>query len=426
MSFFTATSLSASNLLSKIKRTTLIAIAGSIGIIGVSSILGVYCGVNNYIYNMQDDMLSSYPIGIGEEAMDMTSLLTGLSNQEKDELQQFDTSTRIGLDSMIEFLMSKYTDFTNVKTNDINEDLVEYIEAMPSSYYSALTYNYGIDPTNNIFTAFKEKKDSDKTDIISMNGLTQRYIKTLMSVNGFSEYAKFVDLFLNFTSCLPEEKDYILSQYDLLGNSKYAEADDEMVLVVDKETTMTDLNLARMGYYPQDEFLNIAMRAVKNKEAQKQYLAGEITEKEYNDILEENKKTYKYESSFSYEDILGHEFYYYPHDAIYKQNPYFVSHNQASGAMSGEDADGNKYFLSLSYLPSIDEIAKYISTSALPISNLSGDALSGSYIVIDNTNNIKVNESVAFFRMGERDTTKCVIDGNWMGFGASVGVSAYI
>ena len=49
MSFPTATGLSFYNLLSKLKRTILIAVAGSIGIIGVSAVLSVSTGVNRYI-----------------------------------------------------------------------------------------------------------------------------------------------------------------------------------------------------------------------------------------------------------------------------------------------------------------------------------------------------------------------------------------
>ena len=396
MSFFTATGLSVSNLLSKFKRTLLVAIAGSIGIIGVSTILGVSCGVNDYIYDMQDDMLSSYPIEIAEESMDMTSLLAGLSSQDQTKIQEFDTTTRVGMDSMISYLMTKYTDFTNVKTNDINQELLKYLDEMPKSYYSAMTRDYGIDPTNNIFTSFKEKKDQAEADIISVNGLTQRYTKTLMSVKGFEEYASFVDLFTNFMKEMPDEEEYILSQYDLLGNSRFATAADEMVLVVDNKTTLTDLIYAQMGYYPEDEFLNIAKKAVKSKDAQKEYLAGEITQAEYEQKLVEIEEKYQYESTFTYEDILGHEFYYYPHDIIYNDNPSFVSHNNVVASMTGLDMSGNRTILTLSYINSSDN-------------------LTGTYIVLDSGNNVISNEYAVFLRMSERNTAKSVLDGTWGG-----------
>ena len=396
MSFFTATGLSISNLLSKFRRTLLVAIAGSIGIIGVSTILGVSCGVNDYIYDMQDDMLSSYPIGIAEESMDMTSLLSGLSNQDQKKMQEFDTTTRVGMDSMISFLMSRYTDFTNVKTNDINHDLLKYIDEMPESYYSAMTKSYGIDPTNNIFTSFKEKKDQENVDIISINGLTQRYTKTLMSVKGFEEYASFVDLFTNFMKEMPNEENYILSQYDLLGNSRFANKEDEIVLVVDGKTTLTDLIYAQMGYYPEDEFLNIAKKAVKSKDAQKELLANKITQEEYEQKIAEIEEKYQYESTFTYEDILGHEFYYYPHDVIYNENPSFVSHNNVVASMTGVSMAGNRTILTLSYVNS-------------------SDTVTGTYIVLDSMNNVVANEYAVLLRMGSRDASKSVLDGVWIG-----------
>ena len=396
MSFFTATGLSVSNLLSKFKRTLLVSIAGSIGIIGVSAVLAVSCGVNNYIYDMQDDMLSSYPISVTEEAMDMTSLLTGLQNQDGDDFEKFDITTRVGLDSMIKFLMTKYTDFTNVKSNDINDKLLKYIKEMPEEYYSAMSFEYGIDPTNNIFTSFTEKKGSNESDIISVNGLTQRYIKTLMTVEGFSDYAKYTTIFTNFMHQLPEEEDYIMEQYDLIAGTGYANNEDEMLLVVDKDTTLTDLVYAQMGFYPQDEFLNIAKQAVMGKEAQKAYLNGDISETEYKRRLEEYKISYAYDTSFSHEELLNHEFYYYPHDAIYKENPPFVSHNQVIASVSGISTAGDRYILSLTYLSS-------------------NDMITGTYLVVDSANNLVSNEIAAFYRSGERDVTKSVLDGAWTG-----------
>ena len=397
MSFFTATGLSISNLWSKFKRTALVAIAGSIGIIGVSTILGVSVGVNNYIYDMQDDMLSSYPITISEESVDMTSLLTGLSNQDKKELAKFDTNTKVGVDSMIAYLMSKYSDFTNVKTNDINEDLLTYIAGMPSEYYSAMSYDYSIDPTNNFFTAFKRKKTDGEKEIISFNGLTQQYIETLMHVEGFKEYATFVDLFTNFMNQLPGEQDYILSQYDLLGNSRFPTAQNELLLVVDDKTTLTDLILAQMGYYPQDQFLNIAKKAVKENDAYKALNDGDITQQQYDALVAYYDEKIQYDKTFDIDDILNHEFYYYPHNAIYRETPDFVSHNQATISLKG---NGSGYLTGWTFILGLN----YDSGN---------DALTGSLIAIDGSDNIQMNQSIVLYRQTEYDTTKSVADGKW-------------
>ena len=170
MSFLTATALSIANLFSKSKRTVLVAIAGSIGIFGVSTVLAASTGVRQYIDNMQDDMLSSYPLQIQEETVDYSSLMTGLYADTDKKIAEFDTTTRVGLNSMIDYLMDRYSDLTAVKTNTINDDLVQFVKEIPSEYVSALSFSYGIDPTNNIFTDWKPSDKEDRMNI-SLNGL---------------------------------------------------------------------------------------------------------------------------------------------------------------------------------------------------------------------------------------------------------------
>ena len=310
MSFFTATALSVANLFSKSKRTILVAIAGSIGIFGVSTVLAASTGVRRYIDNMQDDMLSSYPLAISEEAVDYSSLMTGLYTDSDSKIKEFDTTTRVGLNSMIDYLMDKYTDLTSVKTNTINEDLVQFVKEIPSQYVSALSFSYGIDPTNNIFTNWEPTVGAEPINI-SLNGLTQRYISELTTVKGFSQYANYVDLFTDFMQLLPDEESYILSQYDLLGNSRFPQNENEIVLVVESDTTLTDLLFAQMGYYHEEEVMNIAKKAIKKYDPEYE---PDKTAAEREKILDE---LYPYATSFSYEELLNKKLTYYPHDTIY-------------------------------------------------------------------------------------------------------------
>ena len=78
MSFFTALSLSLNNLLTKKARSFLTSFAGSIGIIGIALILSVSNGVQLYINSVQQDTLSSYPIALQAEEMDMSSIMLSL------------------------------------------------------------------------------------------------------------------------------------------------------------------------------------------------------------------------------------------------------------------------------------------------------------------------------------------------------------
>ena len=307
MSFFTALGLSFSNLLSKAKRTVLVAVAGSIGIFGVSTVLAASTGVRHYIDTMQDDMLSSYPLTIAEEAVDYSSLMTGLYSDPDTKIKNFDTTTKVGLNSMIDYLMDRYNDLTDVKTNVINDDLVQFVKEIPQEYISALSFSYGIDPTNNIFTNWAPK-DGDPEVSISLNGLTQRYIAELKTVEGFSSYATYVDLFTDFMKLLPAEEDYILSQYDLLGNSHFPQNENEIMLVVESDTTLTDLVFAQLGFYQEEEVMNIAQKAIaKYDKKSKDY--GK-TDKELDDL-------YPYRTEFEFTELLGKQLTYFPHDLIY-------------------------------------------------------------------------------------------------------------
>ena len=78
MSFLTALSLSLTNLRTKMGRTVLTAFAGSIGIIGIALILALSAGINDYINQVQEDTLSSYPLTIQAESTDMTAMMASL------------------------------------------------------------------------------------------------------------------------------------------------------------------------------------------------------------------------------------------------------------------------------------------------------------------------------------------------------------
>lgn len=75
LSLRSAFKLSAKNLLSKFKRTFLVCLAGSIGIIGVATVLSVSTGTQNYIHAMQNDMLSGNPVAVNAEALDMNAVM---------------------------------------------------------------------------------------------------------------------------------------------------------------------------------------------------------------------------------------------------------------------------------------------------------------------------------------------------------------
>ena len=327
MSFVTATGLSFSNLLSKLKRTILVSIAGSIGIIGVSSVLAVSFGVNNYIDSMQDDMLSQYPVSVSEQAVDYTSLMTGLSSWQKAEAAKYLGTDLIGVDSMIAYLMDKYNDLTSAikKTNDINEDFVGYVKNMPDEYYASINYNYGLDVTNNLYTTWNRGYEGDEghDKVISLNGLTQMYISELQTVPNFGEYAMYVNLFTNFVNQLPANQDYIMDQFDFVGkNSRFPQNKNEMVVVVDDDQTLTDILFAQLGYFTEGEFLDLARKTIDLQNLKNQLNAEEITKAQYEAGIAAIEAQYedKIPDNFSVEEVLDKEFYYLPHDNMWSKS----------------------------------------------------------------------------------------------------------
>lgn len=323
MSLFTATGLSLSNLRSKLKRTILVTIAGSIGIIGVSAVLAVSRGVKDFIGDMQNDMLSAYPVQIAEQSVDYTSLMSGLNATDAKEHFVYDPEDpKVGVDSMINYLMTAYSDITKVKTNTIDRNLVAYVDSIPQDSVAVTTHNYGIDPTNNIFGKWTD--DSVGTDVkdryMSFNGLTQRYIAELKTVQDFSSYASYVDLFTGFMKQVPDKKEYIEEQYDIIAGDALSLGEDDLVLVVDKNTTLTDLVLAQTGVFGHDEFLNIAQTAIEENKYKKSPEYTTDTPEVRKQKLEDIRAAHPYRKEFKYEDLLGRKFTYLPEDALYEYN----------------------------------------------------------------------------------------------------------
>ncbi len=317
MSLITSMGLSLSNLVSKMRRTVLVTIAGSIGIIGVSAVLAASRGVKDYIKDLQNDMLSSYPISIAEESVDYTALITGLNNQTNREKFKFDPKDpKVGVDSMLSYLMTAYSDLTNVKTNTIDEKMLDFIDKMPKDNVGSIKYNYAIDPTNNIFGEWYDQKSETK-NFYSFNGLTQRYIAELMTVEGFSEYANFVDLFTSFMGELPAEDTYIADQYDVIAGDTYAPKENDLVLVVDQDTTLTDIVLAQIGVFDHDSFINIAKCAMAEKNLKEDPEFEKKSQAEKDEAIKQVREENKYPRDFSYDELVGREFYYFPQDTIY-------------------------------------------------------------------------------------------------------------
>ena len=299
LSFWTAFKLSARNLRSKLKRTILTCVAGSIGIIGVATVLSVSTGVRSYINDMQEDMLSGNPITISETGMNLESLLsmTDTSTQEE-ALKDSIEDGYINVNRFIEYLVSQTGSLDAFRIqNEFSEEYLQFLQNMPKEYYAAIATYYGIDVKNNIYTNIQLQGYEEK--IMSLSSIITTYT-SMLNQTELKEYSSLVGMVTNNINQAVNNNDFIATQYDIISNpkeSKFAEEANEIMLVVNDDQELTDLILAQLGYYTQEEFLNIIYKAIDSEK--------------YDSSLDKNQ--------FSYDELLNKTFIYYPNDTIFKQ-----------------------------------------------------------------------------------------------------------
>ena len=320
MSFWTAFKLSFKNLMSKAKRTFMIILAGSIGIIGVATVLAVSRGVNDYIDEMQDDMLSGNPIEVGETAVDYSSFMGGSSL--KDTRKALEAGDYVNVNSMIQYLVGNQEVLLNMMTkNAINKDYVDFVMSMPSEYYSAISLDYGLDITPNLFTEFSIGYDG-----VEHPGVETKQVQSIQSINRLysslikemDDYADYADIITQLTSTFSQsvsDNDYIQTQYDVVYGNLPSKTND-VIIVLDEDSMLSDLLLAQLGYFTQEEFFNMVYDGLLTS------LTGK--EETYDDLVksyEDAKTAAGYPTHFEYEELLGKKFTWYSNDAIYSINP---------------------------------------------------------------------------------------------------------
>lgn len=296
MSFFTAFRLSARNLISKKGRTAMVGFAGSIGIIGIALVLAFSAGIKGYIASMQDDMLSGNPITISKTAFDMGAISDMMDTGDKIEIIK--NPNYVYISSVIEHLIKTQDDLGNIMVeNEITKEYVDYVKAMPSEYYNTMTLGYGIDFTKTIFTNFHEYKGGP-TRHMSVKQLTDIY-KSVIGETEYSDLARMIDSLAPGFNQAPDNLDYIRNQYDVVSG-EIADEKDEIMLVLDSNDELTDLLLARLGYFSQAEFLEIIHKASDKDE-------------EGNPVYNEQL----YREYFTYEELLGKTLSWYPTDSLF-------------------------------------------------------------------------------------------------------------
>ncbi len=332
MSFWTAFKLSARNLYSKFRRTIMVVIAGSIGIIGVSAVLAVSQGVRDYITNIQDDLLSGNPVQIQKSGIDYETLMNSSSFQiQTNAVKQSTENGKINVNSLVKYLVQNQKALESLAfQNEFDDNYVSYVLSMPKEYYNTINLKYGMSVDYNIYTEYKVshnpsdpnydlKKEYDGS--ISLDAINQTYAKTIRNILAAVDVESgkvdtYSDLITKLTKPMTQTIDldhntYIKEQYDLVAGSypKETTGDDrEIMIVLDNSGMVTDLMLAQLGYFSQEEFFDTIYDAINesNKEIE--------GKKDYPIYV--NKSDIK--ERFTYEELLGKKFTWYPNDTIFE------------------------------------------------------------------------------------------------------------
>jgi putative ABC transport system permease protein len=231
MGFWTALSLSFKNLLTKKMRTFLTSFAGSIGIIGIALVLGLSGGFGNYIDKMQVDTMSSYPLSISKNGINIDSIM---SMELPDIGKKFTDAQKVYLQKVKEKLES--INKKNTITKQYIDEVIKPIEQNKKLCYG-VSYDYD------------------------------------MEINAYSNaliYNSYHSRITNSTLIqLIDNDEYLLSQYDVLRGDLPKEYD-EAVIVVDQYNRITDINAQMLGLNIDDDeisfddIMNLTFRVVTN------------------------------------------------------------------------------------------------------------------------------------------------------------------
>ena len=293
MSFLTALGLSFNNLMTKKGRTIMTAFAGSIGIIGIAAILALANGVNEYIAKVEEDTLSSYPLTISKQSMDISGMLSedaGPGNGAAASEEGEGDGEKDGDGQIPEFMM--LTDmFASVGSNDLS-GLKSYLETNPEGLdedVNAIQYDYGLTPL-----VYKADTSGGAVQLnpnalsTAMTGGASGTATAGMSTGGMSVFNEMID-----------DQELLESQYDVVAG-RWATAADECVLVLTQSGRISDYTLYGIGVLDPAELTKMVNSAMSGT-------AGDNTV-EREDV------------DFTYDDALGLSFKVIAPTDAYRRN----------------------------------------------------------------------------------------------------------
>ena len=257
MSYLTALSLSFNNLLTKKGRTILTSFAGSIGIIGIALILSLSDGFNNYIKDVEENTLSTYPLEITDATVDMSSMMglmlgTDMESTYEHDMDKIYSNNFVG--DYMETMMGE------VKINDM-KSFMDYIEngdgSVVKDYSSDIMYMYGI-------TVNAYKKDTN-SEIYQVNPACVFESIGMGSMSQMSEMTSVSSMnTTNVWSEMISNQELLDSQYDVIAG-RWPEKYDEVILVVSEKNEITDYELYALGLRDITELQEMMKAAFKGE-----------------------------------------------------------------------------------------------------------------------------------------------------------------
>ncbi len=299
MSFFTALSLSLNNLLTKKTRTFMTSFAGSIGIIGIALILSLSNGITAYINKIQRDTLSSYPITIQKEEVDMSSMITSLMGSGGNS-QNTGLNDKVYVSTVTYDLMQSMLN-PETSTNNL-VDFKKYLESdacQIKDLASLIRYGYDVDINAYVVNG----TNYVKSDIAAMYqemagsmGMTSGAASSLTSSFASSGMTIWEEM-------LPPENGsdglihgMIKEQYDLVAG-KWPEKKNDVMLVVTGNNEISDMTLYSLGLASAETMMETMIAAMKGEKV-------EMPDK----------------MSYEYDELIGIKYKIIPTSAYYTQN----------------------------------------------------------------------------------------------------------
>ena len=274
MRLATSFGLSLNNLFTKKGRTILTAFAGSIGIIGIALIFAVSRGTTNYIDEVQEQTLSSYPLTLQQQNIDMSSLLTTFmssssagSEHDDDALYQktmiYDMVNAMSeMDADVNDL-GAFKSYLDERLADPEDTLGEAVSGVQYGYDLDMLFYTEDDEGNILRSDAMSVMNEHFGDMWGMSEeATSNPLSSLM-MQGESSYATWQQM-------LPGRDGELISpvvqkQYELVYG-RWPSAWDEVVLVMDSSNELYDIYLYALGLLPASELDEIA-RAALNLES---------------------------------------------------------------------------------------------------------------------------------------------------------------